>query len=197
MIKRIRNYFFAGLAVLIPSVGSLYVFWLLFNFLDGFLSSLIAQIFGRPLPGLGFIVTIFFIFLVGYLTSNFLGRKILGFMDYVFFRVPLLRNVYSSFKQIVDSFMQQNKTAFKKVVMIEYPRKGLYVLGFLTGESRGEVQENTHSDTLNVFVPTSPNPTSGMLVLVPSQEVIFLKMSVEEGLKLIISGGVFSPENNL
>lgn len=196
MMKRIRNYFIAGLAVLIPLVGSLYVFWLIFNFLDGLLSSLIAEIFGRPLPGLGFILTILFTLLVGYLTSNFLGKKILELVDYIFFRIPLLRNVYSSFKQIVDSFMQQNKTAFKKVVMIEYPRKGLFVLGFLTGESRGEVQENTRADTINVFVPTSPNPTSGMLVLVPRQEVIFLKMSVEEGLKLIISGGVFSPEDN-
>ncbi len=196
MIKRLRNYFFAGLAVLIPSVGSLYVFWLIFNFLEGMLSSLITNIYGSPLPGVGFIITILFILLVGYLTSNFLGRKILGLMDYIFFRIPVLRNVYSSFKQIVDSFMKQNKTAFKEVVMIEYPRKGIYVLGFLTGESRGEVQDSTHTKTLNVFVPTSPNPTSGMLVLVPSQEVTLLKMSVEEGLKLIISGGVFSPEDN-
>ena len=195
-MKRIRNYFIAGLAVLIPLVGSLYVFWLIFSFLDGLLSSLITDFYGRPLPGLGFILTILFTLLVGYLTSNFLGKKILELVDHIFFRIPLLRNVYSSFKQIVDSFMQQNKTAFKKVVMIEYPRKGLFVLGFLTGESRGEVQENTRADTVNVFVPTSPNPTSGMLVLVPRQEVIFLKMSVEEGLKLIISGGVFSPENN-
>ncbi|MDZ4133279.1 MAG: DUF502 domain-containing protein, partial [Dethiobacteria bacterium] len=124
-----------------------------------------------------------------------IGSRLIGYFDTLLRRVPLARGIYTGAKQIIDAFSLQGKSAFQKVVLLEYPRKGLYVIGFVTGSSKGEIQDKTREETLNVFIPTTPNPTSGMLILAPRHEVTELEMTVEEGMKVIISGGIFSPDD--
>lgn len=189
----LKKIFTTGLITLLPLGITIYLFYLIFNFLDKLLGGVVEKIFNISVPGIGFAAGIILIFLVGFIASNLIGRKIIALWDALFHKIPLTRSIYSSAKQIIDAFTLQGKHAFQKVVLLEYPRKGLYVLGFITGSSKGEVQEKTHEDVVNVFVPTTPNPTSGMLILAPKKEVIELDMTVEEGLKLIISGGLVSP----
>jgi uncharacterized membrane protein len=147
------------------------------------------------LPGVGLIAGIFLIFIMGFLISNVIGEKLYNFIEKMVKRIPLVTKVYFGIKQIIDAFSIQGKQVFSKVVLIEYPRKGTYVVGFLTGECKGEVQTKTAARLMNVFVPTTPNPTSGMLILVPENDITYLDMTVEEGLKLIVSAGVVVPED--
>lgn len=189
----LKKIFTTGLITLLPLGITFYVFYLIFNFLDKLLGGVVEKIFNFSVPGIGFAAGIILIFLVGFVASNLIGRKIIAIWDALFHKIPLTRSIYSSAKQIIDAFTLQGKHAFQKVVLLEYPRKGLYVIGFVTGSSKGEVQEKTHEDVVNVFVPTTPNPTSGMLILAPQKEVIEMDMTVEEGMKMIISGGLVSP----
>lgn len=188
-----KKIFTTGLITLLPLAITLYVFYVIFNFLDKLLGGVFESIFNYSVPGIGFAAGIILIFLVGFIASNLIGKKIIAVWDSVFQKIPLTRSIYSSAKQIIDAFTVQGKHAFQKVVLLEYPRKGLYAIGFVTGSSRGEVQEKTHEDVINVFIPTTPNPTSGMLILAPRQEVIEMEMTVEEGMKVIVSGGLVSP----
>ncbi|MBW6463418.1 MAG: DUF502 domain-containing protein [Firmicutes bacterium] len=154
---------------------------------------MIKTLFNYRVPGIGFAAGILLILLIGFIASNIIGSRLINFSDSLLQRLPLAKGIYTSAKQIIDAFTVQGKNAFQKVVLIEYPRKGLFVLGFVTGSSKGEIQEKTHGETLNIFIPTTPNPTSGMLILAPRHEVIELDMTVEQGMKVIISGGLFSP----
>jgi uncharacterized membrane protein len=192
-VTGLKRIFTTGLITLLPLGITIYVFYFIFNFLDKLLGGVVERIFNYSVPGIGFAAGIILIFLVGFIASNLIGRKIIAMWDALFQKIPLTRSIYSSAKQIIDAFTLQGKHAFQKVVLLEYPRKGLYVLGFVTGTSKGEVQEKTHEDVINIFVPTTPNPTSGMLILAPHHEVIEMDMTVEEGMKVIISGGLVSP----
>lgn len=183
--------------MLVPIAVSIYTLLFLFNFLDGILHPILKPIFGAYLvPGVSLLVTFLLILGLGALASNALGRRALGYVENVFSQIPVLRVVYSSVKQACSTFLAGN-SEFKKVVLIEYPRKNCYVLGFVTSSATTEVQEKTKEDVLNVFIPTSPNPTSGFLLLVPRKDVTQLDMSVDEGLKLIVSGGFFKPTDRL
>jgi len=204
LVKKMQKYFLTGLAVLLPTVVSIYVFLLLFNFIDSLILGKVPfaqyipglnylQQLSREFSGVGFLTTILFILLTGVLARNFLGKKIISFLERMMLSVPVVRSIYNAVKQIVDAFMNQDKEAFQKVVLLEYPRKGLYALAFVTGTSKGEVQAKTQHEMVNVFLPTTPNPTSGFLLLVPKEDIIPLEMTVEEGIKLIISGGVVTP----
>lgn len=193
---KLKTIFTTGLLTIMPLAVTIYVFYVIFSFLDNLVGDLIKALFNFHLPGVGFAAGLLLILLVGFIASNIIGNRLINFFDRLFQRVPITRGIYSSAKQIIDAFTVQGKNAFQQVVLLEYPRKGLYVLGFVTGHSRGEIQEKTEEETVNVFVPTTPNPTSGMLILAPRHEVIELKMSVEEGMKVIISGGLFSPGDN-
>lgn len=190
---KLKTIFTTGLLTLLPLAITLYVFYLVFTFLDNLLGDLIKSLFDYSVPGIGFAAGLLLILLVGFIATNIIGNKIIGFSDQVLQRLPLAKGIYTSAKQIIDAFTVQGKSAFQKVVLLEYPRKGLYVLGFVTGSSKGEIQNKTHEATVNIFVPTTPNPTSGMLILAPKHEVIELAMTVEEGMKVIISGGLVSP----
>lgn len=190
---RLKTIFTTGLLTILPLAVTVYFFYVIFNFLDNLVGDLIETIFNYRLPGIGFVAGLLLIMLIGFIATNIIGNRLIGFFDRLFQRVPISRSIYTSAKQIIDAFTVQGKNAFQKVVLLEYPRHGLYVIGFVTGQSRGEIQEKTAEETLNIFVPTTPNPTSGMLVLAPRHEVIELKMTVEEGMKVIISGGLFSP----
>ncbi len=188
----LKKIFTTGLLTLLPLAITLYLFYMIFNFLDTMLGKII-QTFWTPVPGIGFAAGILLIFLVGFIASNIIGKKLIGYGERIFKNLPLAKGIYTSAKQIIDAFTIQGKNAFQKVVLLEYPRRGLYALGFVTGVSGGEIQHKTSEVVLNIFIPTTPNPTSGMLILAPKREVIELEMTVDEGMKVIISGGLFSP----
>ncbi|MBM4236223.1 MAG: DUF502 domain-containing protein [Firmicutes bacterium] len=190
---KLKTIFTTGFLTILPLAVTIYVFYFIFNFLDNLVGGLIESVFNFRIPGIGFASGLLLILLIGFIASNIIGNRLINFFDQIFRRVPITRGIYTSAKQIIDAFTLQGKNAFQKVVLLEYPRKGLYAIGFVTGQSRGEIQDRTAEETLNVFVPTTPNPTSGMLILAPKHEVTELKMTVEEGLKVIISGGLFSP----
>ena len=188
-----KRIFTTGLLAILPLAITIYVFYLIFSFLDNLIGDLINAIFDYRVPGIGFAAGLLLILLIGFIASNIIGRRLLGYGDYFLQRLPLARGIYTSAKQIIDAFTVQGKNTFKEVVLLEYPRRDLYVIGFVTGSSKGEIQEKTEEDIINIFVPTTPNPTSGMLILAPRHEVIPLSMTVEEGMKVIVSGGLFSP----
>lgn len=196
MVRRLRTYLLAGLLVVLPVIVSVYILFFMFSVLDSWLSEIVHLFFpgtGWVFPGLGVLVSILTIILFGWLTTNMLGRRFIALGDKMFSEVPIIRSIYKTIKQIVDAFWQQGNAAFKQVVMIEYPRRDCWVLAFVTGPARGELESVVDEEMVNLFVPTTPNPTSGYLVIVPKSDCIYLKMTVEEGLKLIVSGGVFSP----
>jgi uncharacterized membrane protein len=145
------------------------------------------------IPGLGLILTIVLVFVVGLLTRNFVGRKMVHLGERIVDRIPIARIIYIGVKQLLEALFVQKTKAFDKAALIEYPRRGVYAIGFITGESKGEVQNMTPKNMINVFVPTTPNPTSGFYILIPDNELIVLSMSVEDAFKLIVSGGIISP----
>ncbi|MFD1406845.1 DUF502 domain-containing protein [Kroppenstedtia eburnea] len=209
MWKRIRTYLILGVIALLPTVATLYVLKLLFAIIDPTLGVATAKllhwlgvvqfplviwgiVFRTHIPGVGTLLTLGILILIGMMARSLIGKQVLRFTEHLFSRIPLARNIYSTVQQITSTFAH-DKTSFKQVVMVEYPRKGVYTLGFYTGEGNGEIQRRSKNRMLNIFLPTTPNPTSGWLVLVPAADVTFLDMSVEDGLKYIISGGVVVP----
>lgn len=209
MIKKFRtklqNLFIAGLLVLLPISLTIFIITFIFQKLDNLLSPAFVRLLillGLPLQdeqfvmGLGVAATIFIIIFTGLITKNILGRKLFSLGEIIVEKIPVARSIYSGAKQIIDAVSKSKLDAFNKVVMVEYPRKGLYSLGFVTCAARGEIQENTNEDVVNVFIPTTPNPTSGLLIFVPKEDIIPLSMSVEEGIKLVVSGGIVTPDAN-
>ncbi len=196
MMKAMRQLFIRGLFSLVPILATVYVIYFLFTLLDNFLGRYIVAAFGKPLPGIGLVTSIFLIFMTGFLVTNVIGVKLFAFIERMLNRIPIAPKIYFGVKQIIHAFSSQGKQMFNRVVLVEYPRKGIYVVGFMTGKCRGEIQEKIASGLVNVFIPTTPNPTSGMLVLVPEEELVILDMNVEDGLKLIISAGVVIPERS-
>lgn len=146
-----------------------------------------------PTPGLGVILVVLIVFIVGLLTRNIVGRKMVHLGEKIVDRIPLARVLYVGVKQLMEALILQKTKAFQKAALIEYPRRGVYAIAFITGESKGEIQQLTEKKMINIFVPTTPNPTSGFYILIPEDEIIILDMSVEEAFKLIVSGGIVSP----
>jgi uncharacterized membrane protein len=193
MMKKIRHLFLSGLFSILPIAATLYIMYYMFRFFDGMTGNLVRDLIGRPIPGAGIVVSFTLILFTGFLVTNVLGVRLFHYGERVLQRMPVAPKIYFGVKQLVDSFSMQGKQAFSRVALLEYPRKGLFVVGFVTGEVRGEVQAKTSERLISVFIPTTPNPTSGMLVLVPDHALTYLDMSVEEGLKLIVSAGIVSP----
>ncbi|RJQ06687.1 MAG: DUF502 domain-containing protein [Bacillota bacterium] len=193
-VRRIRNYLVTGLIVLLPVVVTWQVLRWLFNLVDGLLRGVVARVFGHPVPGVGLAVTILVVFLVGVLAANYVGRRLLDHGEAVMRRTPIVRSVYVTIKQITDAFVRRDQAAFKRVCMFEYPRKGIYTLAFVTSSAPVELKERARQDLVGVFVPTTPNPTSGFLLYVPRSDIVILDMSVEAGLRLVISGGIVPPD---
>jgi len=192
----IKKIFVTGILTILPLAITIYILYFVYIFLDDLVGGLIKTFFNYRLPGIGFVASILLVLIIGLVSSNIIGSRLVKFTDSIFQKIPFSRGIYTSARQIIDAFTLQGKNAFQRVVLLEYPRKGLYTLGFVTGSSKGEIQEKTADETLNIFIPTTPNPTSGMLILAPKHEVIELNMSVENGLKVIISGGLVSPPSN-
>jgi uncharacterized membrane protein len=193
-MRSFRRIFLTGLLIMLPALITVYVLGFTFNWIDSLLGNLFQAYLGRSIPGLGFLVSVAIIFIVGLFASNVLGNKVLRLVESGFANIPLVKPIYSAVRQIIDAFTAQRKDIFESVAMIEYPRKGVYAIGFVTGRGSGEVQEKTAQEVVGLFLPTTPNPTSGFLLLVPKEDIVPLQMSVEEALKLIISGGVVIPE---
>ncbi len=147
-----------------------------------------------PVPGIGFLFLVLFIVLVGLLATNFFGKKLFNFGELILHNIPFVRVIYVSIKKVVDTISQARTPTFEKMVLVTYPRLGLKVLGIVACDTQGTVLDKVENDSVNVFVPTSPNPTTGFLLVVPRREIDFLEMSVEDGLKMIISFGLVSPE---
>ena len=192
----LRNYFITGVVVLIPIGFTLY----LSKILIGLSSKVIPENINPnsylpyAIPGIEIIISILFITFVGGLSLSFFGKKILKLIDDLFKRIPLLRTIYSAISQMTETF--SNKDSEKKsVVLIEYPRKGVWAVGFATKENTGEMAQKTKNKLINVFVPTTPNPTSGFLLMFPIEEVIYLNMTFEEASKFIVSAGTSSGKN--
>ncbi|MDY6853701.1 MAG: DUF502 domain-containing protein [Thermodesulfobacteriota bacterium] len=198
MKNRIKNYFIMGLLATIPISVTIYILRVIIGTMDNILQILPSTFHPNTylsfhIPGLGLIATLVLIFIIGVLTQSFLGRKVVSIGEWMLSKIPLVRNIYIAIKQLVGAIFVQNSREFKRVVMVEYPRKELWVIGFVTGITEGEVQTKTKKRVVNVFVPTTPNPTSGFYLLVPEKDIISLDMTVEDAFKLVVSGGIVSP----
>jgi uncharacterized membrane protein len=197
MLSRLRSVFITGVLTLTPIVLSVYILYRLFLLFDQLLKPLLKAILAKWLfpyiPGLGLLLLILLILLVGAFARIYLGKKLLAIGQWFLNRIPLLSKLAQAIRQILESFLADNSDLFRKAVLLEYPRKGMWVVGFMTRRTGGEVRERLRgrddNHMLSIFVPTTPNPTSGVLVFVPEDDVIMLDMSVEEALKLVVSGG--------
>ena len=196
IVLRLRNYFFTGVVVLIPIGFTLYLSKFLINFSANLVPTGLNPNTYLPysIPGIEIILTIIFITIVGGLSLSFLGKKFLQIVDDLFKRIPILRTIYSALGQMTDSFRNQENNK-KSVVLIEYPRNGTWAVGFATKENSGEIKNKTGKDLINVFVPTTPNPTSGFLLMYPKEDLIYLDMSFEEASKFIVSAGTSKPKS--
>jgi len=199
--RRIRNVFITGLLITLPIALTWFILQFLLNNFDALspvFTNLLIQL-GAPIPEgyripfLGLVVTLLIVLIVGWLTTNFFGNKVFQIGELLIEKIPFVRRIYKGSKQVVSSIAEADTSAFRKVVLIEFPRRGLLAIGFVTGESRGEVQELTRENMLNVFVPTMPNPTSGFLIFSPLEELTEVSMTIEEGIKYVVSGGLVTP----
>ena len=197
IFARLRNYFLAGIVVLVPIGFTLY----LTIFLISISSKLVPDDINPnnylpfSIPGLEILLSVIFITIVGGISLSFFGKKILNLINDLFKRIPILRTIYSAIGQMTESFTSKSDNK-KSVVLIEYPKKGSWAVGFATKENKGEISKKTNKELINVFVPTTPNPTSGFLLMFPKDEVIYLDMTFEEASKFIVSAGTSDPADN-
>jgi len=203
---RMRTYFLAGILVTAPIGITIYLTWVFLRFINGRVTALIPEQYNPftylSVSGpvvelvnalLSLVIVIVAFVLIGWFARNFLGRMIVQISEYFVHRMPVINTIYKAIKQVFETIMTSQSQAFREVVMLEYPRKGVWSLGFVTGTSEGEVQRTTDEETMSVFVPTTPNPTSGYLLFVPKKELFFMDMTVEEAAKLIVSAGIIVP----
>ena len=196
IISKLRNYFITGVLVLIPIGVTVYLTLFFIKIFSKILPQEINPNHYLPysIPGLEIIISIIVITLIGWLSLSFLGKKLVKLVNDIFKRIPFLRTVYSAIGQMTQSFAQSRKSKKKSVVLVEYPRKGSWAVGFATQENTGEIASKTNKDLVNVFVPTTPNPTSGFLLMFPKDEIIYLDMSFEDASKFIVSAGTSNPK---
>ena len=200
-MSRIRSWFFTGILVMTPLILTIYVVWAFITFVDNLVVPMVPYYYRPsnylpfPIPGLGLIIVFIFTTFVGILATGLFGRTLIRLWENILSRMPVVRSVYSAIKQILETVMATQSDAFRQAVLVEYPRKDIWAIGFVTGSTKGEVGDNVNKKMVNVFMPTTPNPTSGFLLFFPEKDLIFLKMSVEDALKLVVSGGMVIPKN--
>ena len=194
VLSRIRNYFIAGVLVLIPIGITLYLTIFFIKILSKILPKELNPDHYLPynIPGLEILISLFLITFIGWLSLTFFGKRFIEFFESVLNRIPILRTIYSSAGQLMENF-SQNKKNKKSVVLVQYPRQGIWAVGFATKENRGRIKDAVGEETINVFVPTTPNPTSGFLLLFPKKDVIFLDLTFEEASKFVVSAGSINP----
>ena len=198
---RLRNYFLTGIVVAAPIGITIYLTWAFVHWVDQRVKPLIPKVYNPDtylpfsVPGVGLIFAILILTLLGFMTASLLGRTLVSYGEMLLDRVPLVRNLYRGLRQLFRTVLSQSGRTFQKAVLIEYPRKGVWRVGFVATRAKGEVAEKmAEHDLLSVFVPNTPNVTAGFMVLVPKREVTVLDMSVEEAAKMIISAGLVAPE---
>ncbi len=194
-----RKYLIAGLLVWMPLGITFLVIRAIVGFLDQTLLLLPEtyqpdNLLGFHVPGLGVLLAVVLVLATGMIVANLLGRRLVNAWESLLSRIPLVRTLYAGIKQILEAVLATDGQSFRRVLLVEYPRKGTWSLAFMTSEQLGEVQEKTRSEVISVFIPTTPNPTSGFVLMLPKEDVIELEMSVEQGLKMIISMGVVVPD---
>ena len=203
LMARLRRWFFTGLLVTAPVLLTIYITWLFVDIIDGQVEALMpswlrdyisvnAPVIGK-LPGVGLLIGVIVITVIGAVAAGFMGRWLIGLGERILNRMPVVRSIYGASKQILETVLSTQSDAFREVVMVEYPRKGLWVLGFVTGTTKGEVKDKLTEESVNVFIPTTPNPTSGFLLFCPNKDLVYLEMSVEDAVKLVVSGGIVTP----
>ena len=200
ILSRLRTYFLTGLVVAAPvTITVVLVMWFV-DFVDAWFTPMIPDRYQPEryldftVPGLGLIIAVVLLTILGALTANLLGRTLVNYGERLVGRMPLVRNIYSALKQIFETVLSQSQQSFREVALIEYPRRGVYSIAFVTTAAKGEVQARADEEMVSVFLPTTPNPTSGFLLFVPRRDVITLEMSVEDAAKLVISAGLVAPE---
>ena len=195
--SKLRNAFIAGIVVLVPIGFTLYLTLFLIKISSKLIPTEINPNNYLPfsIPGLEILLSVIFITIVGGISLSFFGKKILNLINDLFKRIPILRTIYSAIGQMTESFTSKSDNK-KSVVLIEYPKKGSWAVGFATKENKGEISKKTNKELINVFVPTTPNPTSGFLLMFPKDEVIYLDMTFEEASKFIVSAGTSDPADN-
>ena len=196
---RLRNYLFAGILVTAPISITLYFTWSVVDWVDGVVARVLPDAYNPStylpfsLPGLGLLMLMVTLIAIGFLTANFLGHSAIRLGERLLAKAPIVRSIYSSLKQIFETMLRGQSGAFREVVLMEYPRSGVWTLALVVGRTEGELRERLPEDMITVYVPTSPNPTSGYVLFVPRADTIRIEMSVEDCLKLILSGGLAAP----
>ena len=199
----LRNNFFKGILISVPVFITFYVAWILIKFFDNKVTPVLGPLIPQHLnpsnylpfeiPGIGLLTVFIFFAIIGFLTTGLFGRIFSSLVEKILSKIPVLRNIYSGLKQLFETILSKRSNSFREVILLEYPRKRIWAMGFLTGDTEGEVQRLTKNSMINIFLPTTPNPTSGFLLFVPAKDVLRLSMSVEEGIKMIISAGILTP----
>ncbi|MDX9859065.1 MAG: DUF502 domain-containing protein [candidate division Zixibacteria bacterium] len=192
LLDIIKRYFVSGVLIVVPLILTYLILRLFFDAVDGILGPVILKIFGYYVPGLGLVATLLLILLAGVITRNFIGARLYDYGERVLVRLPLVRPIYSSAKQLLQAMTATQNAGFSEVALVAYPRKGSYSMCFVAGRTQME-QDGAMVDSIIAYVPSTPTPVSGMVVVVPETDVILLDMTVEEGIKFIVSGGVASP----
>ncbi len=202
VVRHLRGYFFAGVLITAPLGITFYLAWLFINWVDDTITPLLPPAYNPEtylpfgVPGLGLLIVCIVMTLIGALTAGMLGRFWVRTSERILSRMPVIRSLYSALKQIFETVFSKQSDAFREVVLFEYPRRGSWALGFITGKTEGEIQSSTEDEIVNVFLPTTPNPTSGYLLFLPRRELVVLSMTVEEGIKMVISGGIVTPPDS-
>ena len=198
-MSKIRSWFFTGMLVITPLLLTIYVVWTFITFVDNLIVPIVPKNYQPSnfipfaLPGLGLIIVFVVTTFIGSLAKGLFGRTLIKLWENILNRMPVVRSVYNAIKQILETIMASQSDAFRQAVLVEYPRKNIWAIGFVTGSAKGEVGKIIKNKLINVFMPTTPNPTSGFLLFFPEEDLIYLKMSVEDALKLVVSGGMVVP----
>ncbi|MFA4966631.1 MAG: DUF502 domain-containing protein [Candidatus Margulisiibacteriota bacterium] len=179
---------------LLPLLVTIWLIMFIFTFMDSILGGIIAFFTGHRIPGLGLILIVFIIYAAGYFSEHVFGATIFKFGEQILYRIPIIKGIYTSAKQINDVlFMHKGAGEYRRACLVEYPRKGIYTMGFVTSDAAEEVEKKVKCKLINIFIPNTPTPATGFLIMVPAQDVILLDMKAEEAFKYIISGGVLKP----
>ncbi|MBT4044824.1 MAG: DUF502 domain-containing protein [Rhodospirillaceae bacterium] len=203
MLTRLRNYFLTGVIVTAPIALTLYLTWQFIHWVDRQAIPLLPAKYNPEnylpfsLPGLGLVIMLVILTFVGFLTANIFGRTLLKTGERLVNRMPVVRSIYGALKQVLETVLSQSSNSFRQAVLVEYPRRGIWTMAFVTGDTEGEVASRLEDDMVNIYVPTTPNPTSGFLLMVPRRDLIFLDLPVEDAAKYVISIGVISPEEEI
>jgi uncharacterized membrane protein len=199
VIERLRSFFFAGILVTGPLALTLYLTWLFIHFVDTAVGLLFPDRYNPAhylpfnIPGLGLIFSVVVLTVIGAMAAGYVGRLFVRISERVLARMPVIRSIYGAVKQIFETVLAKQSNTFREAVLVEFPRPGMWTIAFITARAEGELQDYAGGDAVSIYVPTTPNPTSGYLVFVPRSELVVLSMTVEEAIKLVISGGIVTP----